>query len=384
MKPAANIMESTAVVSLELNPSTQIVISNDDLLTEILIRLPLVSLHVFKSISKRWCTLITNPSFTYRRTQNPSLDPASGLFIRRRYVSEYDVVPLDTRIPVPLPTPFTLDSNKVEILQSCNGLILCHNIKLDKFIVCNPSMKQFKTIPQSPYEKPDRHPGGSRIAFDPSKSTHYKIVCAGLIFNFRYFGQIQIYSSKTCEWSVTCHQLEQYDHRYTRGFNHGVYWNDAIHWLDTENSNWHSMLDITERSLKTRPQTLANNCHAYDDKKLFDSRGCLLLLCSQKYLQQLHIYEMSGWRSGWSLKYNVNLKELLMPFPNTYYSRVQSIVIGDKDVDSFLVMEMCGKIVRYNIGLKNALLATLLKIYELDSVIDSSDSFQFIASVAAL
>ncbi|XP_076883788.1 F-box protein At5g07610-like [Bidens hawaiensis] len=298
-------------------------------------------------------------------------------------VSEYDFVPLDTRIPVPLPNNFTLDSDKVEILQSCNGLILCHDIKLDQFIVCNPSMKRFKTIPQSPYEKPGvRHPGGWRIAFDPSKSTHYKLVCALPIYDYRYVHsidvQIQIYSSKTCEWSVT-NLREKYDNRYTRGFNHGIYWNDAIHWLDTENKNWHNMLDIAERLIKTRPQTLVNNCHTYNDKKLFESRGCLLLVCSQKFLQQLHIYEMIGWNIGWSLKYRVNLNELLMPFPNTFYSRVRSIVMGDKDEDSFLVMEMCGQIVQYNIGLK-----TLLKIYELDSAIDSSDSFQFIASVAAV
>lgn len=38
--------------------SVQSVISNDDLLTEILVRLPLLSLVLFKSVSKRWLSLI--------------------------------------------------------------------------------------------------------------------------------------------------------------------------------------------------------------------------------------------------------------------------------------------------------------------------------------
>ncbi|XP_076945988.1 F-box protein At5g07610-like [Bidens hawaiensis] len=379
-------MESTAGVSSELDPSTQIVESNDDLLTEILLRLPVVSLHVFKSVSKRWCTLITNPDFALRRSQNPRFDSASGLILQRRKVSEYDFLPLDTRIPVPLPTAFSFNSSKVEILQSCNGLLLCHLISLDKFIVYNPSMNRFKTIPESPYQELRYGYGGFRMAFDPSKSSHYKIVCAGVIENndgSHLLIEIQVYSSKTCEWSVLCHRR---NYHVFKGFTNGLYWNDAIHWLHTNyNTNCHSMLDIAEHSIKTRARKLLPDL-GNGDHKLFESRGCLLVICSQNYPQHLNIYEMIKWDSGWSMKYIVYLSEIMTPFPNTwsksskwFCSRARCIVIGDNDEDSFLVMEMCGNIVRYSIGLR-----TLLKIYELDSVIDSPDSFQFIASLAAV
>ncbi|XP_076883787.1 F-box protein At5g07610-like [Bidens hawaiensis] len=262
--------------------STQIVVSNDDLLTEILLRLPVVFLHVFKSVSKRWCTLITNPDFALRRTQNPSFDSASGLILSRHKVSEYDFVPLDTRIPVPLPTAFSFNSSKVEILQSCNGLLLCRLISLDKFIVYNQSMNRFKTIPESPYSKPMYGYGGFRMAFDPSKSSHYKILCAGVIQNndigSHLLIEIQVYSSKTCEWSVLCHRR---NYNVFKDFTNGLYWNDAIHWIPY-NTNCHSMFDIAEHSFKTRARELLPDL-GNGDQKLFESRGCLLVICSQDY-----------------------------------------------------------------------------------------------------
>ncbi|XP_076906692.1 F-box protein At5g07610-like [Bidens hawaiensis] len=377
-------MELTAEASSELHPSKQIVESNDDLLTEILLRLTLVSLHVFKSVSKRWCTLITNPYFTLRRSRNPS-DPSSGLFLRRQNVPEYNFVPLDTQIKVPSPFALSLNSSKVKIMQSCNGLLLCHTRPSYELIVYNPSINSFKTIPQSPYSKPRYGFGGYRLAFDPSKSSDYKIVCAGVVFSDDNLDiQIHIYSSKTCNWSVLGH-----DRRCIafKGFKRGLYWNNAIHWLNTRNRNWHMMLDINaERSFKTRAQRVPEDGKAYRYQKLFDSRGCLFLICSQDNPKQLNIYEMSKWDAGWSVKYLVCLSDIVMPSPKTssksagwFGSRVRSIVVGEKDEDSFLVMKMCGKILRYSIGLK-----TFFKLCKLDSDVYSSDSFQFIASVAAV
>ncbi|XP_076937268.1 F-box protein At5g07610-like [Bidens hawaiensis] len=376
-------MESTAKAS----PSKHIVESNDDLLTEILLRLPLVSLHEFKSVSKRWCTLITNPYLILRRSRNPS-DPSSGLFFRIWNSSEYYFVPLDTRIPVPLILPFalSLNSSKVKIMQSCNGLLLCHTRPNYEFIVYNPFMNRFQTIPQSPYSKPRYGFGGFRMAFDPSKSSHYKIVCAGVVINNNNTLdiQIQIYSSKTRDWSVLSH-----DRRCIlfKGFKYGLYWNNGIHWLNTRNRNWHMMLDINDKHcFKTRAQLVPEDGKASRDQKLFESRGCLFLICSQNKPKQLIVYEMSKWDSGWLVKYIVCLSEIIMPSPKIsgksaswFRSRVRSIVNGEKDEDSFLVMKMCRKIFRYSIGLK-----TFFKLHELGPVSYSLDSFQFIASVAAV
>ena len=57
---------------------------NDDLLIEILIRVPVISLVQFKSVCKRWLSLISNPSFRLRRNQIPTFDPPCGLFLFKR------------------------------------------------------------------------------------------------------------------------------------------------------------------------------------------------------------------------------------------------------------------------------------------------------------
>ncbi|GKD79963.1 F-box protein-like protein isoform X2, partial [Tanacetum coccineum] len=59
------------------------VLSNDDVLMEILLRLPILSLHLFKPVCKQWLSLITSPSFTLTRTRMSTVDPPSGLFIGR-------------------------------------------------------------------------------------------------------------------------------------------------------------------------------------------------------------------------------------------------------------------------------------------------------------
>nr|GEY89228.1 hypothetical protein [Tanacetum cinerariifolium] len=58
------------------------VLSNDDLFIEILLRLPVISLQLFKSVSKHWLSIITSPNFT-RSRQIFKLDPPCGLLILR-------------------------------------------------------------------------------------------------------------------------------------------------------------------------------------------------------------------------------------------------------------------------------------------------------------
>ncbi|GJZ98428.1 hypothetical protein Tco_0670881 [Tanacetum coccineum] len=92
----------------------------------------------------------------------------------------------------------TEEADNVKILQSCNGLLLCGGSGLPVFYyVYNPSTNQYKklsypdcSLDNSPYYSS----AGLRIAFDPTKSLHYKLVDARRIF---YDIDIQIYSSET-------------------------------------------------------------------------------------------------------------------------------------------------------------------------------------------
>ncbi|GJV38082.1 hypothetical protein Tco_1410559 [Tanacetum coccineum] len=122
-----------------------------------------------------------------------------------RSLFESDFVPLDPRLRSKksvMDRSFscgsTVEADNVKILQSCNGLLLCGSSGMPIFdYVYNPSTNQYKkllyadcSLDNSPYYSSAR----LRIAFDPTKLTHYKLVDAGRTFCDI---DIQIYSSKT-------------------------------------------------------------------------------------------------------------------------------------------------------------------------------------------
>lgn len=382
-----------------LPSSAHAVLSSDDLLIEILLRLPAISIHLFKSVSKRWLSLITDPNFTLRRSRITNIDPPSGLFLQRpKSSSGYDFVPFDIRIPAnrsPINTslPFGPDAGNIEILQSCNGLLLCC-ILPDKFYVYNPSINLSKMLPQPQCYSTNLIGliGGMKLAFDPIKSPHYKVVCAEDIYDvLGSFIQIQTYSSETGNWSVSG---DRFPLQCFTGFYHGIYWNNAIHWLDIVNGGLHFKLDLEHEhplltSLQT-PGTLDKKLHY--DYKLFESCGRLLLVYTVLNFRQLNVYEMRNGYSGWSVKYIVNLDDIGKLFPKTWSISanqfgfiVRCVVVGEREEDSYVVMDVFGKLIQYHIVLK-----TLRMIYDSastrppDFVAKKFGSFQFIASLAGL
>ncbi|GJS22019.1 F-box protein-like protein isoform X1 [Tanacetum coccineum] len=210
-----------------LTSSANTVLSNDDLLMEILQLLPAISLLLFKSISKQWLSVITCPTFTLRLSQKPNIDPSSGLFVRgpkgksKRNMFEYNFISFDIRIPSKISTVFTFSSNApAKILQSCNGLLLCY-IPPDKFFVYNPCVNLFKMLLQPQiYLQPHIISVGIRLVFDPTKLPHFKVVHAGLKTDCDFddcdgyhdvgyhdngdgsYLKIKTYSSKIWSWSV--------------------------------------------------------------------------------------------------------------------------------------------------------------------------------------
>ncbi|GKB75043.1 hypothetical protein Tco_0936455 [Tanacetum coccineum] len=157
------------------------VLTNDDLLIEILIRLPILCMYLFTSVSKQLRRILTSPHFTWNRSQIHNLDPPTGLFVSQNiYPFKCDSVSLDSRIQSRKGTvenSFTLAFTKavenVKIVQSCNGLLLytrpgwhaCN-------YVYNPSTNLFKLLLPPDYshaDSPFYTSVGLRMAFDPTK-----------------------------------------------------------------------------------------------------------------------------------------------------------------------------------------------------------------------
>nr|GEV57519.1 hypothetical protein [Tanacetum cinerariifolium] len=254
-----------------------------------------------------------------------SLDSPAGLFVNHiRSSFDCDFVSLDPRINLRKYTiknsftlGFTEEANKVKILQSCNGLLLCTGSQRHAFdYVYNPSTNLLKIFLEPDYANVDSNVYGCarlRLEFDPTKSPYYKVVHAGRTCSDIF---IQIYSSKKGNWSM-CN--ERFNYFFFLHFDITMYWNNALHWLETKNSQLtHYKLNIEcpDHPIITIiqiPQSLQQGRNLFKsygnilpmiitlqipyifhlEGKLFDSRGCLLLVRRDNFRSsEFTIYEM--------------------------------------------------------------------------------------------
>ncbi|KAH0677762.1 hypothetical protein KY285_025563 [Solanum tuberosum] len=150
---------------LEQPSSARIVVSIDDLLIEILLRVPIRSLLCFKTFD-----------YVHFDKKNPPKPPFKNL-------------------------KFIKDSSGISILQSCNGLMLCSNspsrLAKTNYYVCNPTTKHYTALPKSVLETENSKIHGISLAFDPAKSPHYKVICVRDSVSSPQHYQIEIYSSQT-------------------------------------------------------------------------------------------------------------------------------------------------------------------------------------------
>ncbi|KAK9275279.1 hypothetical protein L1049_022541 [Liquidambar formosana] len=351
--------------------SATVVSGNEDLLTEILLRLPAQSLLRFKAVSKNWLSLISDHRFSLHWKNFKSVSP-NGLFLRRysrpknpNYKLEY--VPLDGKQqqgkrsrPPFRSLSFVDDPLGIKILQSSHGLLLCSS-RVDhpkrNYYVYNPTTKQFRTLPR-PTACSLREVCGIYLAFDPFQSKHYKVVCVSSVGSGRY--RIEIYSPETGTW-VTCG--DSFNAPLDLSFRNGVFWNGAIHWPSCW-SETSLCFDINRGSLRTMPMPPIQSGQSIRTYRFFgESRGHLHLVEFFGYFTiQFDVFELERDYSKWFIKYRVDLDVVTTAFPEVL--RIQpdpllhrhhcvflvfSVVRGETENESSLVLYMPGKVISYNL-----------------------------------
>ncbi|KAJ4840358.1 hypothetical protein Tsubulata_007628 [Turnera subulata] len=342
--------------------------NNDDLLKEILLRLPIKSLLKFKTVSKHWLSLISNPHFS--RFYRPHSNSPCALFLRssnRPLNPEYGFYTLQTSTNSNAPfktLTFTVDSGGIEIIQSCNGLLLCATFRTRyrskrNYYVYNPTTRHYTTLP---HPLPGRISGVS-LAFDPSKSPHYKAVCVTNSRSLRNHLQIQIYSSETGPWRTSAVPFT------TTGnieFDCGVFCNGAIHWIS--DSGRCLYFEVDRELLKEMPMPPIPD--GWDQRRVRyfgESRGSLFLVEIYKppHDHQLEVYELASDYSGWFPKYQVDINAVAAAFPemgrdylqdpsilNYYAFQILCVVKGETEDGSYLVLHIPNKLIRYEFKAK--------------------------------
>ncbi|OMO52212.1 hypothetical protein COLO4_37351 [Corchorus olitorius] len=335
--------------------SAEAIANNQDLLAEILVRLPVKSLVRFKSVSKGWYSFISDPRLSCRLLP----DTVSGLFLCKtsRGKLEYEFVPLTHHKPPFKSLTFDDNPSGLRILQSCNGLLCCssdyaYSNKQDYYIY-NPTTKQYFKLPQLAIEDTIKIYGVG-LAFDPAKSCHYKVVFvrqANFSDHDKNCYQIEVYSSQTRSWSLSGSQFVAPN---GTDFKAGVFCNGAIHWpfrlyfnVDEEKLGEIATMppipeEWQERTLPIYFGASRNNL------QLIEIYGPLTT--------QFNIYELQNDYSSWFVKYHVDLEAISAAFPGMmirnpsgYVFSILSVVREAVDEESYLVLHIPGMAIHYNL-----------------------------------
>ncbi|KAL6909925.1 hypothetical protein ACP4OV_001584 [Aristida adscensionis] len=232
---------------------------SDELIVDILSRLPVRSLCRFKCVSRTWRRLISHP--THRKKMPHTL---AG-FLYQSYDCERSprwahhftnvsgkgipfVYPSFSFLPVP--------SNDVDPFDCCNGLLLCscslpgprdrdYNWPFC-YVVCNPATEMWVMLP----------PGGSgslyntaRLCFDPAVSSHFSVI--EFVSDPKFVGDdvvgLEIYSSRTGTWSSKPGWTDELavcrDRRsvFLNGFLNSVTFSNEILAIDMEGEAWRTI-----------------------------------------------------------------------------------------------------------------------------------------------
>uniref|UniRef100_A0A453T0D4 F-box domain-containing protein n=5 Tax=Triticinae TaxID=1648030 RepID=A0A453T0D4_AEGTS len=178
----------------------------DDLLVEILSRVPVKSLCRFKCVSNHWLSLIHHPDHRKKLPQT-----LAGFFyttddFERIPISAYHLANFSGRSCPPIDTSFSFLRNhrRVDLLDCCAGLLLCscYTGEGDRYIVCNPAREEWVMLPETSNAGTR---GTVSLGFDLAVSSHFHVFVLLAFMDHdgnlgRGLTRVDIFSSETGRW----------------------------------------------------------------------------------------------------------------------------------------------------------------------------------------
>ncbi|XP_075643504.1 putative F-box protein At3g10240 isoform X2 [Castanea sativa] len=188
----------------------------EEVVLEILHRVPVKSLIRFRCVSKSWNSLITNPNFINSHlTQSLSLSPNSNKLIVRHCTSRPNTEHYklfhdnnDSSFEQIQQLEFPLTTRRIHhfmLVGYVNGLFSFH--EQDRFILWNPSVRKFITLPKPRINAKTHGHVSTHLAlgFDP-KTNDYKVVSLAFPCNNHRLPEIpmvEVYSLSEGSWRIT-------------------------------------------------------------------------------------------------------------------------------------------------------------------------------------
>ncbi|XP_017216057.1 F-box protein At5g49610 [Daucus carota subsp. sativus] len=268
----------------------------DEIIHQILARLPMKCLFRAKSVCKLWYGLVSDKYFIRMYNELSVRNPMMLIEVTESSQFRSSLICVDSLRGV---SEFSLDfvKDRVKVRASCNGLLCCSSIP-DKgiYYVCNPMTKEYKVLPRSRERPVTRfHPDGEAtlvgLACD-LLTQKYSVVLAGY---HRTFGHrpdrkfmCLVFDSECNKWrKFVSMQDDQFTHM---NKNQVVYINGSLHWM-TESCCWLLVLDLNHDIW--RKMSLPDEISSGTGNRVY-------LLESDGSLSVIKISE--AWMSIWVLK----------------------------------------------------------------------------------
>ncbi|KAK9949278.1 hypothetical protein M0R45_004811 [Rubus argutus] len=234
----------------------------EDIIVQILYRLPVKPLIRFRCVSKRWSSIVSNPQFAKSQFKFASERKILGPKLLVSTSSQLES--LDLQTPSfgddsslrKLTCPFKEPGRAVKIVSSCNGMVfvVAHDFH-DTSYIWNPSTGLLFKLPYPGFDskRVGSRPVLPRCGFGYVSATDdYKVVAVGSLGNSTV--SVDIFSSKANSWKRIKSQPHFSEEYCIKG--RGTFSNEALHWLvDTSTDDKSAIIafDLVEEKFREMP-----------------------------------------------------------------------------------------------------------------------------------
>ncbi|KAF7128106.1 hypothetical protein RHSIM_Rhsim11G0068300 [Rhododendron simsii] len=349
----------------QTSPAAELIANNIDLLTQILLRIPTKSIIRFKSVSKHWLSLLSDSGFASSHCRLNPKPLISSLYFYFYYGGKLESVSLNGSPTTPSLSFLHPLTGDFKVQHSCNGLLLINYYKkfVDnrieaQYLVCNPTTQKFRLLD---YHVNEQYRSGFSslscwLAFDPSKSPHYKVVMFTSLYYCDPHWEVDIYSSETAWWKKIFLANEETSGIYSKG----AFWNGAIYRLFYHQYNlWRFDIETEEIigiSCKGSSRILSLDKTRYLGE--CGRGGRLLLIQSPSHSAlRFKIRKMDDDGCRWNVKFRVDLETLISEFPEMESKKrmrftIMCAVEGENENEFSLILAIPGKMISYNLQKK--------------------------------
>lgn len=212
-----------------------------ELIDEVLCRVPVKPLLRFRCVSKEWCSHIDSNAIIKKHLKTTlECNIGGGLIINdeggRCYVVDSESLDDegDDVVAVPIKNPLMSRIHGAEFFGSANGLGCVAKNEMKEILVFNPMTRKARTIPTAPAEFPRSFYMGETsicgFGYDHVNDDYKVVKIAHCQFNFRGF-MVIVYSLKTNSWK----RIQNVPSNISFLLKWAVFASGGLYWLASKN-----------------------------------------------------------------------------------------------------------------------------------------------------